>query len=402
MKPVPWPMVSLKELVADTQYGTSTKSNEVRQGQPILRMNNLTYEGRFDLTDIKWVELSSYESEKLTLRRGDLLFNRTNSRELVGKTGVWNGPDGFTFAGYLIRIRLREDQVLPEWVSGFMNSSRGKIALFHMAKPSINMANISATDLLRLQLPVAPLEHQRRVISQFEKADAIRCKRKETISLTEELLRSAFLEMFGDPVTNLKRWPVKRLDELADVNRGKFSPRPRNDPRFYGGAFPFIQTGDLRNATGYLRAWKQTLNEEGCSVSRGFKRGTVAVAIAANIGDTAIVDFNFYCPDSVVGVVGRAAFAANEYLEMVLRFFQPKLIAEAPETAQKNINLETLRPLLVPAPPLQLQRRFAEFYRQAYLLTTQTDRALLKTEELFAVLMQRAFEGQLSSTAGVC
>ena len=165
--------------LADTQYGTSSKASEETRGKPVLRMNNITYEGRFDTTDLKWVELSDGESEKLTLRRGDLLFNRTNSRALVGKTGVWQGPDGYTFAGYLVRVRLRQDRVLPRWVSAFMNSPRGKTALFHMAKPSINMANISASDLLRLRVPVPPIEHQRSTITILDKAEAIRCKRRE-------------------------------------------------------------------------------------------------------------------------------------------------------------------------------------------------------------------------------
>ena len=89
-----WPTVALGDVVLETQYGTAAKSNEHRRGRPVLRMNNVTYDGHVDLRELKWVELTPAEAEKLSLRDGDLLFNRTNSRELVGKTAVWSGPDG--------------------------------------------------------------------------------------------------------------------------------------------------------------------------------------------------------------------------------------------------------------------------------------------------------------------
>ncbi len=235
---------------------------------------------------------------------------------------------------------------------------------------------------------------QVRVADILDKVEAGLRKRKEAVALSEELLRSAFLEMFGDPVRNPKKWDRTPLGELADVNRGKFTPRPRNDPRFYGGEFPFIQTGDLRNSTGYLRNWKQTLNHEGCDVSRRFDRGTVAIAIAANIGDTAIVDFDFFCPDSVVGIAPRSSRANSEYLEMMLRFYRTKLMTEAPETAQKNINLDTLRPLRVPAPPWQLQESFGAIYRSIYLLTNRIQTATVEAQKLFDSLVQRGFESE--------
>jgi len=251
---------------------------------------------------------------------------------------------------------------------------------------------VSRGDIENLRVPLPKtLSDQEHIADILDKADAIRRKRKEAIALTEDLLRSTFLEMFGDPVTNPKRWPTKPLWELAEIDRGRFTPRPRNDPRFYGGSHPFIQTGDLRSSTGYLRVWRQTLNDQGCAVSRSFARGTVAIAIAANIGDTAIVDFDFCCPDSVVGIVPRPAEATSEYLERMLRFFQPRLMAEAPETAQKNINLETLRPLRIPAVPLPQQERFGAVYRTVYRNAGRMDESTRDADVLFQSLVQQSF-----------
>ena len=185
------------------------------------------------------------------------------------------------------------------------------------------------------------------------------------------------------------------MEELGTVDRGKFTPRPRNDPRYYGGDFPFIQTGDLANCEGVLRTWTQTLNEEGTRVSREFPAGTIAIAIAANIGDTAILGFDSYATDSVVGIQIDDSKATAEYVEYWFRFQQKLLKQRAPETAQKNINLQVLRPLPVPVPELSLQKKFAVQYKGFEVRKKHFDEALRKLDDLFNSLVQRAFKGVL-------
>lgn len=159
--PKSWPVRSVDDLCETKQYGTAEKANEARDGLPVLRMNNLTYSGEIDLTDLKWVPLGEKERVKLDLRDGDVLFNRVNSLELVGKTAVWHHGDGYTFAGYLIRLRFG-DAAVGDYVSAAMNMPSMKRALMGIAKPSINMANISGSDLARLNVPVPPMIIQRR------------------------------------------------------------------------------------------------------------------------------------------------------------------------------------------------------------------------------------------------
>lgn len=247
----------------------------------------------------------------------------------------------------------------------------------------------------RFKIPLPPLTEQNRIAGILDKANALRQKRQQALQLTEQFLRSTFLDMFGDPVTNPNGWPVRRLEEIAVVSRGKFTPRPRNDPRYYGGAYPFIQTGDLSNCTGVLRVWKQTLNDEGIAVSKMFPKGTIAIAIAANIGDTAILGFDAYATDSVVGIQVHADKAVAEYIEFWLRFQQQSLRDRAPETAQKNINLEILRPLATPAPPVELQRRFGSVVGRLDQLGQRHEASSRAADCLFHSLVQRAFRGEL-------
>ena len=147
--PKGWDIVPMKSVVLETQYGTSAKSNTEQNGLPILRMNNITYAGEIDLNDIKWCQIQESDESKYTTKRGDLLFNRTNSPELVGKTGVWRSDDKYAIAGYLVRVRFQENQANSEYVSAYLNSSYGKKYLYEKAKPSNNMSNFSAKEKLK-------------------------------------------------------------------------------------------------------------------------------------------------------------------------------------------------------------------------------------------------------------
>ena len=246
------------------------------------------------------------------------------------------------------------------------------------------------------KIPLPPLAEQRRIAEVLDRAEALRVKRRAALAQLDSLTQSLFLDLFGDPTKKEKNWPLVRLDELATVERGKFTPRPRNDPSYYGGQFPFIQTGDISDSKGRVTSWTQTLNEKGIAVSRSFRAGTVVIAIVgATLGMTAILDVEVYCPDSVVGLQARPSIATAEYIERVLRFWRPIFVAQAPETARANINLETLRPLQVPAPPLPLQREFTRRVQAVEKLKTVQRASLAELDALFATLQHRAFRGEL-------
>mgnify|MGYP000713243166 CR=1 FL=1 len=171
-----------------------------------------------------------------------------------------------------------------------------------------------------------------------------------------------------------KGWEVKTLEELATVVRGKFSARPRNDPKYFGGDIPFVQTGDIAAAKTFLKEYSQTLNEDGLKVSRLFSKDIILITIAANIGDTAITLFDVACPDSLV------AIQPNEYtdcfwLNSYLMICKEELNNQATQNAQKNINLQVLKPLNILTPPFPEQRKIAK------VLVTW-DKAIITTEKL--------------------
>jgi type I restriction enzyme, S subunit len=245
-------------------------------------------------------------------------------------------------------------------------------------------------------IPLPPIAEQKRIAAILDKAEEIRSQRRQALEQLDAIGQSIFLEMFGNPIHNTKNWPLDYLKNLSSVKRGKFTPRPRNDPSYYGGAFPFIQTGDISNSSGYLTLWNQTLNEKGIKVSRSFPPRTVVIAIVgATLGITSILGVEVYCPDSVVGIQTYPDKSLPEYIERVLRFWRPIFVAQAPETARANINLETLRPLQIPVPPIALQQEFARRVETIAQLKATHRESLTQLDALFASLQHRAFRGEL-------
>lgn len=191
-------------------------------------------------------------------------------------------------------------------------------------------------------------------------------------------------------------WEIKELRMLADVSRGKFTVRPRNDPRFYGGDYPFIQTGDVALARGrILTDFGQTLNGKGLSVSKMFPVGTIMVTIAANIADTCILGVPMCAPDSLVGVTPKAGENAR-FIELSIRSKKRWLEGRAPQTAQRNINLEDLRPLLIASPDRPEQAAIAARYMAADSSLESIERELVKLQLQKAGLMHDLFSGGVS------
>lgn len=192
-----------------------------------------------------------------------------------------------------------------------------------------------------------------------------------------------------------KDWEVVELKTLARVERGKFTPRPRNNPKYYNGEHPFIQTGEVAAAEGRrISTFTQTLNELGASVSREFPKETILVTIAANIGETAILDIPMYVTDSLVGIVVQPPISVR-FIEMFVRSKREYFNAVAPQSAQKNINLGDLRPLLIAKPESEEQNRIAEIYETIEATLINEEQNLSKFQLLKQGLMQDLLSGQV-------
>ena len=153
-------------------------------------------------------------------------------------------------------------------------------------------------------------------------------------------------------------WREVRLDAISSVVRGRFSARPRNNPIYYGGNIPFLQTGDISNDKNIVYKYSQTLNQKGLEVSKLFPKGSLILSIAANIGDIAEVGFDFACPDSLI-VIQVNNGTNNQWLKYNLKRYKAYFLSRATQNAQANINLEIVRPVLLALPPIAEQKAIA-------------------------------------------
>ncbi|MCE8527906.1 restriction endonuclease subunit S [Ruegeria pomeroyi] len=257
-----------------------------------------------------------------------------------------------------------------------------------------NLPRLSPKALADFEIPLPPIDEQRRIAAVLDKADAIRLKREQTFAMTDEFLKSVFLEMFGDPISNPKGWQLFLLGDVGDLDRGKSRHRPRNDPRLLGGPYPFIQTGDVARARRYIETYESTYSEMGLAQSKLWPKGTLCITIAANIADTAVLGFDACFPDSVVGFAPGSGIK-TEYVQQWFGFLKSIIEAKAPQSAQRNINLAILRDLELPVPPIEEQERFVEIAAKSSRLVENLTLDISSAEELLGSLSQRAFRGEL-------
>ena len=214
--------------------------------------------------------------------------------------------------------------------------------------------------------------------------------RRKQLELLDELVRARFVEMFGDPVVNDKKWEIRYFGDLGELKRGKSKHRPRNDPILLGGKYPLIQTGDVTNSNTYIKSYTSTYSEEGLKQSKMWKKGTLCITIAANIAESAILTFDACFPDSVVGFTPNGE-VISLFIHYWLSFLQPILEENAPAVAQKNLNVATLEKVGVIVPPLELQNQFASFVQEIDKSRSRIQKSLEVSQELFDSLMQEYF-----------
>ena len=214
--------------------------------------------------------------------------------------------------------------------------------------------------------------------------------RKQQLSELSKLVKSRFNEMFGDPVLNEMRWEIETLNKIGTIGRGVSKHRPRNASELFGGIYPFIQTGDVANSGNYIVDYHSTYSEFGLKQSKLWDKGTLCITIAANIAKTSILAFDSCFPDSIVGFIPGER-TNNIFIHYWFSYFQKILESQAPESAQKNINLKILSELKVILPPLSLQNEFADFVAQVDKSQLAIQKSLEELETLKKSLMQEYF-----------
>ena len=284
-------------------------------------------------------------------------------------------------------LHLKSEKVLKDYLYFFLLSIKNRVK---NDSRGVAQNNINLTYLKNIEVPIVENSIQQEICNNLTKINQIITLRNQQLIELSNLVKSRFNEMFGDPVLNDMGWEIETLDKVGTIGRGVSKYRPRNASELFGGIYPFIQTGDVANSGNYIVDYHSTYSEFGLKQSKLWIKGTLCITIAANIAKTSILAFDSCFPDSIVGFIPGER-TNNMFIHYWFSYFQKMLESQAPESAQKNINLKILSELKVIHPPLSLQNEFADFVAQVDKSQLAIQKSLEELETLKKSLMQEYF-----------
>lgn len=393
----PYPVVSLENLAEKVDYGLTASATNSGNGPKFLRITDIQ-DDRVDWSAVPLCNCAEEDRDKYALSEGDIVFARTGAT--TGKSFLIRScPSGAVFASYLIRVRPS-----AEVDSGYLARFFQTPNYWHQINKSSTgtaQAGVNASNLKKLTVPLPPIAEQRRIAAILDRADAVRRKRQAAIGLTEELLRSTFLEMFGDPVTNPKRWEVLPIGAISSrITKGE-------SPKWQGYNY---QNEGVLFVTSENVLWGQIDCSEPKFIPQQFHQklnrsqlranDVLINLVGASVGRTCLVPDNIL-PANVNQAV--AVISVNEQIcnssfllrQLLNHSVQRALLGQAVESARANISLTNIRELSVIVPPMKYQMQWKNFCQREESMFKQELASAQESDNLFNSLLQRAFRGEL-------
>jgi type I restriction enzyme S subunit len=404
-----WSYVPLETVIEDAQPGFAS-GEDLADGVAQIRMNNLDTDGNLNWDKIRRVPATANQAKKLCLVPGDVLFNSTNSPDLVGKSALFTGFMGaqepVLFSNHFLRLRPSRARLDSSFLARWL-VTQYKTGIFKLrATQWVNQASFRREDLLALQIPLPPLPEQRRIAAILDKADAVRRKRKQAIALTDELLRSAFLDLFGDPVTNPKGWTLRKIGEALDESRGgtrcgPFGTALRKDE--YVDAGVPVWGIDNVQPNRFTEDGSLFIEPDKFDDLQAYEvlPGDILISRAGTVGRMCVAR-----PQRAPSIIGTNLIRVSlnpekmlpEYMAGLFTFFSGRLAglkANGKDDAYSFMKTGVLREITVPLPPIAQQRRYREASDRISAATRRLEHSSEESQQLFGALSQRAFRGDL-------
>ena len=387
--------------LCDFQNGFVFKSKLFKDsGLPIIRITNI--QDQIISTDkLVYFDPKNYKQdfEKYKVEPNDLL---------IAMSGATTGKIGFNNTNKTFYLNQRVGNLKPKQA---LNKKYLYYFLLTQVEKNLKKAlgsaqpNLSTEQIKNLPLPFAPLPIQEKIVAKLDKIFAEIDKATlvaEANAKNTEILFKSYLNKLFD--SDNKNWDKKKSKEISIyVGRGKSKHRPRDDKSLYGGIYPFIQTGDVRNSKKYITVYNQTYNEKGLSQSRLWKANTICITIAANIAEVGILSFDACFPDSLIGITVDQKKINEEFLYFMLLHKQQLIKSKSKGSAQENINLKTFEDMFFMVPQKDKQDKIVKQLNHLFKLSNSiTNIQLKKVSELILLkqsILQQAFNGELGKAA---
>ncbi len=398
-----WPLVRLESLIAETRNGLYKHADFYGRGTAILKMFNLQ-KGQLDLDRVDRVELDPEELSAYRLRPGDILMNRVNTPELVGKCAVIPAELGeAVFESKNIRIRLRGDLADSRFVASYLNSPFGRPSLCQGVKHAIGMATINNGDVRNCSVPLPALKEQRRIVELLEQADGLRRMREEADMLADRILPALFNHCFGEPTSNPKGWPTSALNELADFVSG--ATPSKESAAFWNGTIPWVSPKDMKQQELYDsidHVSKAALAETNLKL---LPRDTALIVVRGMILAHTVPVCLARVPVSInqdmKGLLAKGDVTA-EFLQWALLAQHSALLRLVTTAAHGTRKLDTdaLGNLEIPVPPppqRDLIKKWTGMVREQQAAARKRVECRASIEQIWRTMLHRAFTGELTA-----
>jgi type I restriction enzyme, S subunit len=379
--------VKLSDIAEKIDYGLTEKAKKEKVGPKFLRITDIQ-NNRVDWDTVPYCQCDEKEFEKNKLETGDIVFARTGAT--TGKSFLIDELDGdAVYASYLIRLRLNQDEVLPEFVSYFFNSEVYWRQIY-ADSDGATLPSFNATKLKKLEIPLPTLSEQKAIVEKLDRAQRLIDIDREMLAKYDELIQSVFLEMFGDPVRNEKGWERKPMQDIGEMKSG--GTPARKNKEYFTGDIDWYTTGELESM--YLGEAEEKITETAIEESSAklFKKGSLLIGmydtsafklgILTGSGSSNQASANIKLDDEICNV---------EWLYYCLKIMRPSILHERRGIRQKNLTLGFLKKLEIIMPPLEQQLQFSNSLNKITDEKEATELIAKKSEELFSSLGQGVF-----------
>ena len=393
--PEDWEVKRLGNLVHNVEYGSSAKS-KVSGRIPVLRMGNLQG-GRLNWESLVFTD-DDKEIKKYELRYNDVLFNRTNTVDLVGKTSIYKGEQPAIFAGYLIRINRRDDLLDAGYLNYILNTTFAKRYGALVLSIAVGQANINGVKLKSYPIPIPPtITEQEAIATALSDADALIESMDRLIAKKRDIKQGAMQEL----LTGKKRlpgfsgkWEVKRLGELAKIQRGA-SPRPIDSPVWFddNSLIGWVRISDVTRSGMFLNETTQRLSPLGIQHSRPVAKGSLIMSICATVGRPIITKINVCIHDGFV--VFDNIQADQLFLYYVLKWIEPDWSKHGQTGSQMNLNTGLITGTRIYVPPPAEQTAIATVLSDMDAELAALEQRREKTRALKQGMMQELLTGRI-------
>ncbi len=358
------------------------------KGLPIIRIQNLNDETKV------FNYYNGPIEEKYFVKNGDLLFSWSGTPGTSFGAFFWNRGDA-VLNQHIFNVKLKKKLAYDLYLKIALNNTLQYI--INQSHGGVGLKHITKGNLEAVQIPLPSYHDQIRIATVLTRAEKLIAKRKESIKALDELVKSTFLEMFGDPVRNEKGWEKKRIDEIADTRLGKM-----RDKQYITGNYLkfYIGNSNVRWFTFDFDMLEQMDFDENEQIKFSLEYGDLLVCEGGEIGRCAIwkcKKTDVYFQKALHRVRVNKKIIRQEYLEYVFYFYSLwngfKNVTSKATIA--HLTGEKLKETIIPIPPLQLQNQFAAIVEKIETLKVKYTQSLTELENLYGSLSQRAFKGEL-------